>query len=56
MRDTLGFLKKSEMEKKKNADMKKRKELETAEEYKSLSELQYNLAGYNKSKTRFNYD
>jgi len=46
MRDTLGFLKKSEEEKKKKEEMRKKLKSEANEKYKRLNELTYNLEGY----------
>lgn len=55
MRDTLGFLKKSEQEKKQREEQKKQSQIDANSRYKSVSEVVCNLNGY-QSPIQFDYD
>ena len=46
MRDTLGFLKKSEMEKKQKEEQKKKNQQDANSKYKSVEEVPHSLNGY----------
>jgi len=54
MRDTLGFLKKSEVEKKKREEQKAAQKQASLSKYKSINDVEQTLSGYD-SKTVFPY-
>lgn len=46
MKDTLGFLKKSEQEKKQKEEQKRLNQAVSSSQYKSISEVKHSLSGY----------